>query len=145
MDHLTESLSAGLQSDLTLMVGPEHLASRWGSGGVEVLATPQMIGLMEQAAVRAVDRLLPTGYCTVGTHIDVRHLAATPIGHHVIARATLQEIDGRRLVFKVTAEDHAGPIGEGTHERTIVALDRFISRTASRVGAANSGPAASMS
>jgi len=140
MDHLTESLSTGLQAELTLMVAPEHLASRWGSGGVEVLATPHMIGLMEQAAVRAVDRLLPAGYCTVGTHIDVRHLAATPIGHHVVARAELQEIHGRRLVFKVTAEDQAGPIGEGLHERTIVLLDRFIHHTASRVGSANSAP-----
>ncbi|MHB1317319.1 MAG: thioesterase family protein [Anaerolineae bacterium] len=126
------TLTAGLQAELTLTVAPEHLASRWGSGGVDVFATPQMIGLMEQAAVRAVDHLLPPGFCSVGTRLDVRHLAATLPGHTVTARATLEEIDGRRLVFRVTAEDAAGTIGEGTHERMIVALERFIMRAEAR-------------
>ncbi len=125
-------LTVGLQAEMTLTVAPEHLASRWGSGGVDVLATPQMIGWMEQVAVRAVDHLLPAGYCSVGIHVDVRHLAATLPGHTVTARATLEEIDGRRLVFRVTAEDDAGPIGEGTHERMIVDLQRFMARAGTR-------------
>jgi predicted thioesterase len=127
-------LTAGLQAEQTLVVSPEHLASRWGSRGVDVLATPQMIGLMEQAAVRAVDHLLPAGHCSVGILLNVRHLAATLPGHTVTARATLEEIDGRRLVFRVTAEDAAGPIGEGTHERMIVDLQRFMSRAGVRAG-----------
>ena len=135
MENLTENLSVGLQSELTLLVSPEHLASRWGSGGVNVFATPHMVGLMEQASVRAVDRHLPSGYRTVGVHVDVRHMAATPMGHHVTARATLQEIDGRRLVFHVVAEDAAGTIGEGTLERMIVDLQRFITRAMSRAHA----------
>ncbi|MFO7697091.1 MAG: thioesterase family protein [Anaerolineae bacterium] len=125
-------LTVGVQAEMTLAVAPEHLASRWGSGGVDVLATPQMIGWMEQVAVRAVDHLLPAGYSSVGIHVDVRHLAATLPGHSVTARATLEEIDGRRLVFRVIAEDDAGPIGEGTHERMIVDLQRFIGRAMAR-------------
>jgi fluoroacetyl-CoA thioesterase len=134
MDQIASTLKVGSQAELTLLVSPPHLASRWGSGGVNVFATPHMIGLMEQAAVRAVDHLLPSGYCSVGVHVDVRHLAATPPGHHVIARAVLQEIDGRRLVFRVTAEDVAGPIGEGIHERFVVNLHDFIERAAQRSG-----------
>jgi len=135
---ITENpIQAGLSSELTLLVAPEHLASRWGSGTPEVLATPQMIGLMEQAAVRAVDRLLPAGQCTVGSRIDVRHVAATPLGHHVTARATLEKVEGRLLTFRVTAEDSAGVVGEGVHERTIIDMARFIARTAARAASTN--------
>jgi fluoroacetyl-CoA thioesterase len=137
MNVPTANLRVGLQAELTLLVSPEHLASRWGSGGVNVFATPHMIGLMEQTAVRAVDHLLPADYRTVGVHVDVRHLAATLPGHHVMARAVLEEIDGRRLVFRITAEDHAGLIGEGIHERFVVELQRFVSRAAERAAASS--------
>lgn len=132
-------LVPGLQAEAMLLVAPEHLASRWGSGGVEVLATPQMIGLMELAAVRAVDALLPEGYCTVGAQVSIRHVAATPLGGHVTARARLEQVDGRRLVFQVIAVDDSGLVGEGTHERYIVERERFVQRAVARAVAGQAG------
>jgi fluoroacetyl-CoA thioesterase len=128
----TTRLIPGTSAERTLLVEEGHLASRWGSGGVDVFATPMMIGLMEQAAVAAVDHLLPPGSLTVGTLVNVRHVAATVPGQMVTAHATLESIDGRRLVFRVTAEDPAGTIGEGTHERAIVDLGRLLARSAAR-------------
>jgi fluoroacetyl-CoA thioesterase len=132
MQERTPELAPGLEARLERQVVPEHLASRWGSGGVDVLATPQMIGWMEQAAVQAVDPLLPEGLCTVGAHLDVRHLAATRPGGTVTATARLVELEGRRLTFEVSADDEAGPIGQGTHTRYIVRLDEFMARADER-------------
>ncbi|MFH1084870.1 MAG: thioesterase family protein [Chloroflexota bacterium] len=122
------AIQPGLTATLTLRVEPAHLASRWGSGGVDVLATPQMIGLMESAAVAALDAHLPEGYCSVGTRVEVTHLAATPVGGRVAAQATLIELDGRRAVFDVVAHDEVAKIGEGRHERFIVHRERFMAR-----------------
>src|ERR1044071_5446171 len=96
------------------------LANAVGSGGIAVLSTPSMIGLMEGAAHNVVAPLLSDGQVTVGTRVDVRHLAAMPSGVAVRTRAELLEIDGRRLVFRVEAFDAREKIGEGTHERAIV-------------------------
>ncbi len=87
-----------------------------------------MIALMENAAWRAVADFLEEGYVSVGTRVDVRHLAATPIGQRVRATAELVEVDGRRLVFRVEAYDEEKKIGEGIHERFIVHLQRFLER-----------------
>ncbi len=132
MQEQIPELIPGIEGRLQRQVVEEHLASRWGSGGVDVLATPQMIGWMEQAAVQAVDPLLPGGLCTVGAHLDVRHLAATPPGGSVTATALLIEIEGRRLTFQISAHDDAGPIGQGTHTRYIVRLDEFMARAQER-------------
>jgi predicted thioesterase len=110
------------------MVDGQRLASAYGSGSVDVYATPAMIGLMEQAAVNAVDHLLPPGQSSVGTRVDVQHLAATPPGVEVHARAELTAVDGRRLTFRVEAFDRAEKIGSGTHERVIVDLARLLER-----------------
>ncbi len=83
----------------------ENTAKKFGSGSVNVFATPAMIGLMEKASIEAVDHLLPDGYATVGTKIDVKHLAPTPIGMIIIAKAELEEIEGKKLKFKVEAFD----------------------------------------
>ncbi len=121
-------IKPGLQGRSTLIVADEHTAAHFGAGGVRVFGTPMMIGLMENAAFSAVQALLPEGQTSVGTRVDIRHLAATPIGMRVTATAELLEVDGRRLLFRVEARDEKELIGEGQHERAIITLDRFLSR-----------------
>jgi predicted thioesterase len=122
------SLQPGLKGEASTTVVHENTAAAVGAGGVEVFATPMMIALMENAAWRAVADFLEEGYVSVGTRVDVRHLAATPIGQRVRATAELVEVDGRRLVFRVEAYDEEKKIGEGIHERFIVHLQRFLER-----------------
>jgi predicted thioesterase len=119
-------IKPGLRGKRTDTVGPGNTADAWGSGGLPVYATPSMIALMEMAAVSAVDSLLPEGWSTVGTALDVRHLSAAPPGMEVWAEAELLETDGRRLSFRVEAFDGAGKIGEGTHGRFIVENGKFL-------------------
>lgn len=121
-------LTAGLVGELRITVEPATLASAVGSGGIEVFSTPSLIALMENAARSAVEPLLPPDQTTVGVRVDVRHLAATPAGEQVRARAELVEVDGRRLVFHVEAFDSHEKIGEGTHERMVVDPARLIAR-----------------
>lgn len=121
-------LEVGMHGDASLIVGEEQTAAAFGAGGVRVFGTPVMIGLMENAAWRLVQPELEEGETTVGTLVNVRHLAATPVGGHVVATAELMEIDGRRLVFRVSACDDKQLIGEGIHERARVQLDRFLAR-----------------
>lgn len=130
-----ENVAPGLRGEHRVKVGPEHTASRVGSGGMDVLATPVLVRLMEQAAVSAVDARLPEGYQTVGIHVDVRHLSATPPGMIVVASATLTAVDGRKLTFAVEAFDDVEKVGEGIHERMIVAQDRFLQRVAAKASA----------
>jgi len=99
------TLEVGMRGEASLVVGEEQTAAAFGAGGVRVFGTPVMIGLMENAAWQLVQPELPPGESTVGTLVNVRHLAATPIGGHVVATAELIEIDGRRFVFKVSARD----------------------------------------
>ncbi|MDR1277157.1 MAG: thioesterase family protein [Treponema sp.] len=122
-------LKPGLTGEKNEAVTDDNTAESWGSGGLPVYATPSMIALMEGAAVNAVDKLLPAGWSTVGTELDVKHLSATPAGLEVRAVAELLEIDGRRLLFKVDAFDRAGKIGEGRHSRFIVENERFLQKT----------------
>jgi len=122
------ALVPGLTGEATTTVTHENTAASVGAGGVEVFGTPMMIALMENAAWRAVVHNLAEGDVTVGTVVNVRHLAATPLGQQIRATAELIEIDGRRLVFNVEAYDENRKIGEGQHERFIVNLERFIQR-----------------
>ena len=103
-------LTAGLEGHAEIVVGEEHTAPRIGSGRVRVLATPVMINLMEAAALDAVENLIPAGHQSLGTHLDVRHIAATPVGMRVRATAKLLAVDGRTLEFRVDAHDE--PVGE---------------------------------
>lgn len=121
-------LEPGLTAEMRTTVVYENTAAAVGAGGVEVFATPMMIGLMENAAWRAVAPYLDEGDVTVGILVNVRHLAATPIGQQVRATAKLIEIKGRQLVFNVEAFDERQKIGEGQHERFIVNLEQFIKR-----------------
>jgi fluoroacetyl-CoA thioesterase len=122
------TLKPGLCGEAMTVVAYENTAASVGAGGVEVFGTPMMIALMENAAWRAVAHSLKEGEVTVGTVVNVRHLAATPLGQQVRATAELIEIDGRRLIFNVEAFDEKRKIGEGQHERFIVNLERFIQR-----------------
>lgn len=122
------TLIIGMRGEATTTVVHENTAAAVGAGGVEVFGTPMMIALMENAAWRAVADELDEGQVTVGTHVNVSHLAATPLGQKARATAELIEIDGRRLVFRVEAYDERQKIGEGQHERFIVDLQRFLSR-----------------
>jgi fluoroacetyl-CoA thioesterase len=122
------ALTPGMKGEATTVVVHENTAAAVGAGGVEVFGTPMMIALMENAAWGAVADALNEGDVTVGTLVNVRHLAATPLGQKVYATAELLEIDGRRLVFQVEAYDEQRKIGEGQHERFIVNLKRFLDR-----------------
>ena len=126
-------LHVGLKGSAELVVGEEHTAPEVGSGRVHVLATPVMINLIEAAALAAVEHLLPSGQQSLGTHLDVRHFAATPVGMRVSAQAELIKIDGRLLTFRVSASDAVELIGEGSHERVVVTLVRFDQRVQKKV------------
>ena len=123
-----EGVVPGLVGDSKTIVTKERTAKHLGSGGVSVFATPEMIRLMEIAAVAAADGELPQGYRTVGVHVNVQHLAPTPLGMTVRARATLEKVDGRRLTFKVEAWDDNELIGTGSHERAIINVESFGQR-----------------
>ena len=110
------------------MVGDEHTAPSIGSGKVRVLATPVMINLIEAAALAAVEHLLPEGYQSLGTHLDVRHIAATPVGMKVRATAVVAGFSNRTISFKVEARDEVELIGGGVHERVVVNVAKFDQR-----------------
>ena len=118
----------GLAAEKHDTVTDGNTAASLGSGGIAVYATPAMIALMEGAAFSAAEALLPQGWSTVGTELNVRHLSATPTGMKVHARAELLGIDGRALSFKVEAFDEAGKIGEGSHSRFIIEIEKFLAK-----------------
>ena len=124
----TAALKPGLTGRTELVVGEEHTAPRVGSGKVHVLATPVMINLIEAAALAAVEHLLPAGHQSLGTVLNVRHSAATPVGMRVVATAEVIEIDGRTIRFRVEARDEKELIGDGTHERVVVNVAKFDQR-----------------
>ena len=121
-------LQPGLKGAASLIVGDEHTAPRVGSGRVRVLATPVMINLIEAAALAAIEHLLPHGYQSLGTHLDVRHIAATPVGMRVVATALVLKVEARSVSFKVEAHDEKDLIGDGTHERVVVNVEKFAAR-----------------
>jgi len=126
------SIRPGLESRVELRVGAGELASSIGNPGATVLATPILIGLLENASATAVRPYLPTGKLTVGTRVNVQHLAATPPGFTVVARSRLREVEGRKLLFDVDAHDGVEKVAEGTHERMIVDEARFLDRAAKK-------------
>ena len=123
-----EALKAGLRGRAELLVGEEHTAPRVGSGRVHVLATPVMINVIEAAALDAIERLLPPGHQSLGTILNVRHIAATPVGMRVTASAEVVAVEGRTVRFRVEAHDECELIGDGTHERVVVNVAKFDQR-----------------
>ncbi|SHJ89167.1 thioesterase family protein [Paramaledivibacter caminithermalis] len=120
------NLKVGMAAEIEKIVDEKDTAASFGSGSVLVFATPMMIGLMENAALSAVDAYLPENYATVGIHLDVKHLAATPVGMKVRAKAELVEINDKKLKFKIEAYDEKEKIGEGYHSRYIINVPKFI-------------------
>lgn len=127
-------LKVGLRKEMKWVVKAEHLASALGSGLVEVLATPVLVGFCEECARLMVEPLLSTGQKTVGTHIDLHHLAATPVGMRVNVRAELVEINDKLLRFHVEAWDEVERICRAKHERSIIDARRFERGIAGKSG-----------
>jgi predicted thioesterase len=134
--ELAAELKPGLAGSTEIVVGTRDTAPHVGSGKIGVLATPVMVNLMEAAALQAVERFMPAGFQTVGTHLDVRHFAATPVGMTVRASAELIKVEGRTLTFRLEAHDDREPIGEGVHERLIINVERFDARMQKKLGKA---------
>ena len=119
-------IPVGSKGTYTLRVTPAHLANQFKDAALPpVFATPMMVTAMENAALNAVRDYLGPDESAVGTVVDIRHLAATPVGHRITAEAVVTKVDGRRIEFKVTARDEVEEIGNGTHERMVVDLDRL--------------------
>jgi len=128
-------MEIGIIGKQEIIVTEEKTAKAMGSGELNVFATPAMIALMENTAYTSIADQLEPGQGTVGTLMNVKHVAATPVGMKVVCETKLIEIDRRRLVFEVKASDEAGLIGEGTHERFIVDNTKFQARTDAKLGA----------
>lgn len=119
----------GATAEVEMTVTPDRSADAMGNKGVMVLATPFLIGLLENAAIAVIQGAVPPGAGTVGTMVEMRHLAATPVGMKVRAKATLLETDGRRFLFQVEAHDEVEKVAEAKHERFLVPnLEKFLAR-----------------
>jgi fluoroacetyl-CoA thioesterase len=121
-------VTPGLIGTAELLVGPEHTAPFVGSGRIAVLATPVMINVIEAAALNAAEHLLAPGHQSLGIHLDVSHVAATPVGLRVTATAEVLRVEGRTITFRVEARDEFEVIGDGTHQRVVVSVARFDDR-----------------
>jgi len=127
------NLSIGMDGETHELVTQENTAKKYGSGGIDVYATPAMVSLMENASLKAVDPKLPEGFATVGIKLDVKHLAATPIGMNVRAKAILKSIENKKLTFQVEAYDEKEIIGEGIHIRYIIQTDKFLQKAQEKI------------
>lgn len=121
-------IPAGVQGLEELVVQFDDTAARYGSGLVEVFATPAMVALMEKTCLNSVLAYLPEGMGTVGVKVNIVHSKATPVGMKVTCRSTLIEVDRRRLVFDLVASDEAGEIGKGRHERFVIDTKKFMEK-----------------
>lgn len=127
-------LTVGLKGQAEALVTQENTAAAVGSGSLPVFATPMMVALMEAAAVNALEGCLEEGQSSVGTHMDVSHDAATPVGMSVRAQAELTAVEGRSLTFAVSAFDEAGPIGKGIHTRFLIRDEKFMAKANGKAG-----------
>ena len=118
-------LETGIKGTRTVTVNEDNTAKAMGSGTLDVFATPALIALMEETCWRSVANELEEGCGTVGTLLEIKHTAPTPVGMKVTCESTLTEVDGRRLVFEVIARDAKGVVGEGKHERFVVQNEKF--------------------
>lgn len=125
---LSSLITPGAEGKAKLRVAEEHTAPRVGSGRVHVLATPVMINLIEAAALDALDKHLPPGYQSLGTRLDIKHIAATPVGMKVIAKVQVSRVEGRTVHFTARVKDEMELVGEGTHERVVVNVQKFDER-----------------
>jgi predicted thioesterase len=133
ISSVLSSVTPGLTGTAEIVVGPEHTAPFVGSGRIAVLATPIMINLIEAAALAAVEHLLPAGHQSLGTRLDISHVAATPIGLRAVASAEVIGLEGRTISFRVEARDDFEVIGGGTHQRVVVSVERFDQRVQRKI------------
>lgn len=123
-----DEIKVGLSFETEKPVGQQDSATYYGSGMVDVFATPAMIALMEKTALECINHLLPEGFTTVGIEIHVQHMKATPIGKKVNCKAIVTDVDRKKIVFEVIAEDESGKIGFGTHTRFIIDEAEFMAK-----------------
>lgn len=135
-----EKIHVGMSSQSEYVATPERLADRYGNPGVPVLSTPHLVELAELECVRCVIDALDPGWSTVGAHLDVRHLAATPAGMRFWVRVGLRELDRRRLVFDVEARDEREVVFSGIHERFIVETAPFLEKALAKGKPARTSP-----
>lgn len=128
-----DTIEIGLSSEFKIVVREEHSAISFGSGCVNVLATPCLVSNLEKAAFNAVDDKLGKNYTTVGTKVNIDHVAATPIGMKVIFKAKVISVNKSRLLFEVESYDEKEKIGFGTHERCIINIDKFMLNTNNKI------------
>jgi len=133
MEDRHMEIKIGATGNADILVDESNTAMAIGSGDLAVFATPAMIALMEKAATLAIQGCLPEGNSTVGTMINVKHIAATPVGMKIAAQATLVEVEGKRLLFSVEVFDGKDKIGEGQHERFIINVEKFMARTNGKI------------
>lgn len=131
------SIQPGLTGFAEVVVAQEHTAAALGSGAVPVFGTPALIALLEQAAVNALAPYLEPGQTSVGVHVAIDHLAATPLGMAVRGRATLLSVEGRRMLFALSADDAVELVATGRHERVVVDEARFLARANEKAGKAS--------
>jgi|AntRauTorcE11898_2_1112593.scaffolds.fasta_scaffold00742_12 predicted thioesterase len=124
--EFVNAIAVGTGYETEVTVTPQDTAASYGSGDLEVYATPAMIALMEKTAMASLKKLLPEGYTTVGTRVDIKHIKATPLHEKVHCKATITEVQYPKLTFAVEASDSKGPIGTGTHRRYIVEKTSFL-------------------
>ena len=122
-------ITVGMKGKVSTTVEREDTAYEVGSGSLLVYATPCMVALMEGAACEAIAEAMGEDITSVGTELNISHLSATPVGMEVYAEAEVTEVEGKAITFKVTAFDEAGKIGEGTHKRAIISVQRFLEKT----------------
>lgn len=125
---MTNTIQPGITGEKSVAVTMENTAIAMGSGTLRVFATPAMIALIEGCCAESVEELLDEGITSVGTHLDIDHLSASPIGAGVVCKSELVAFDGRRLDFRVEVYDNAGLIGKGMHTRCTVKSDSFLKK-----------------
>ena len=129
---LSQIIHPGMSEEETYLVEEEYSAIHVGSGSLRVLATPWMIAFMERVARKFITGLLPEGYSSVGVRVDVQHLAPSPVGSRVTARAEVVSVEGSKVFFKVEARDEQELIGAGSHQRVVIDEARFLRRVAAK-------------
>ena|SRR3989338_950402 len=125
---MESNLKEGIKGYYEQIVGEKDLATKYGSGAVEVFATPAMIAFVEKAAMKSVLPFLPKGFNTVGIEINMKHLLATPLGKKVWAETLLTKVEGKKLFFEVNSSSDKGQIGSGTHTRYITETALFMQK-----------------
>lgn len=134
-----DAIQTGLEQDVSFQVEEVHTASHVGSGSVSVLSTPSMIGFMERTSHQLLAKYLPEGLSSVGIHLDISHLAPTPVGSTITVHSEIIQVEGNQVSFFIEAWDEIEKVGEGKHLRAIIEQERFLKRVARKASAMGRG------